>query len=61
MKESSYLSMIRKTVKGDGDLERRRTSRAFAEGSENVCKHEESDGTVERNGFKGFRNVFRKR
>ena len=38
--------MIGKMLKGVGDLERRGTSRAFAERKESVCKCEESDGTV---------------
>ena len=46
MKESSYLSMIRRALKGGGDLERRGMSRVFAEGNKSVCKCEESDGTV---------------
>ena len=46
MKESRYLSMIRKTMEEDGDLECWRALRVFAEGSWSVCKHEESDETV---------------
>ena len=37
MKESRYLSMIRKTMEEDGDLERLRALRVFAEGSESVA------------------------
>ena len=46
MRESSYLSMIGRILRGVGDLERRGTSRAFAEERESVFKCEESDGTV---------------
>ena len=48
MKESSYLSMIRKTVNGDGDLERRGTSRAFLQKKVRAFANtKKSDGTVE--------------